>query len=309
MGLIMNVLRSLDISHNLTSDDLIAAIEQRMLVLLDPENSSSSVSKNIKQQSKAINASIYHLKTGGQRMRAKLCVYAGLALNLSNNNIICIAAACELIHNASLIHDDIQDRDEYRRDKKTVWALYGDSISICTGDLFLSAAYRSLSDIDQPKLIGKLIHLIHERVALVIHGQCADLEAKDKLLDDINLYEKVVIAKSGALIGLPLELCLILANMDKWLSKIPSLVEPFSIGYQILDDIKDLKEDAASENKQRSLNAILILEQAQHDLDPILIGSEIARIKFHQVAKIANEFPNNMVGKLAEIALQMAKQV
>lgn len=51
-------------------------------------------------------------------MRVKLCVHAGLSVGLSKDNIICLAAACELIHNASLIHDDIQDRDEFRRGKK-----------------------------------------------------------------------------------------------------------------------------------------------------------------------------------------------
>jgi geranylgeranyl diphosphate synthase type II len=129
------------------------------------------------------------------------------------------------------------------------------------------------------------------------------------LLNDIELYEQVVIAKSGALIGLPLELCLISAQMSEWLPKTASVVEPFSIGYQILDDLNDLKEDVASDSKQRSLNAILVLEQLQGSDDPIKTARQLAREKFQQAAMSAKMLPKNVGHQFAELALYMADQV
>ena len=304
-----NVSRQPDISHSEWTDNLLSLIEHRMFELLAPEISDSRFSNLENIHSNVIQAAVYHLQTGGQRMRVKLCVHAGLSVGLSKENIICLAAACELIHNASLIHDDIQDRDEFRRGKKTVWAVYGQNVAICTGDLFLSAAYLSISSFDRPEFIGKLIQKVHQRIALVINGQSADIALKDKLLKDIELYEQVVIAKSGALIGLPLELCLISAQMTEWLPKTASVVEPFSIGYQIFDDLKDLKDDMASDSKQRSLNAILVLEQLHDCEDPIKMARQLARKKFKQAAINANSLPNTLGHQFAELALYMADQV
>ena len=304
-----NVSRSLDNSQSELPDAISSLIEQRMLELLAPENPASRFSHLETEHSNVVEAAVYHLSTGGRRMRVQLCIHAGLAVGLSTENIVCLGAACELIHNASLIHDDIQDRDEYRRGKKTVWAVYGQSIAICAGDLYLSAAYLSLARFERPELVGKLIQKIHERIAHVIQGQCADLALKDKLLNDIELYEQVVIAKSGALIGLPLELCLISAQMSEWLPKTAAVVEPFSIGYQILDDLNDLKEDVASDSKQRSLNAILVLEQLQGSDDPIKTARQLAREKFQQAAMSAKMLPKNVGHQFAELALYMADQV
>lgn len=197
----------------------------------------------------------------------------------------------------------------YRRGKKTVWALYGESVAICAGDLYLSAAYVSLANVDRPELIGKLIRKIHERVAHVIQGQSADLALKDILFNDIGLYEQIVVAKSGALIGLPLELCLISAQMSEWLPKTASVVEPFSIGYQILDDLNDLKEDAASDLKQRSLNAILVLEQKHRSGDPVMAARYLARQKFQEAATSAGMLPRNLGRQFAELARHLADQV
>lgn len=288
---------------------LSASIEKRMHELLVPEISGSLFSDQKTYQSIAIDAAAYHLSTGGQRMRTKLCIQAGLSLGLSTENIVNLGAACELIHNASLIHDDIQDRDEYRRGKKTVWAIYGQGVGICTGDLFISAAYLSLSNIDQREIIGTLIKKTHDRIATVIYGQCADLALKDQLLTDITVYQQVVIAKSGALIGLPLELCLICAHMPEWLPNIAAVVEPFSIGYQILDDLKDLDEDAKSDTKQQSLNAVLVLEQLQDSQNQIDAAKQLAVQKFNEAANSAMLLPKDLGGQLAELAFYLADQV
>ena len=60
-------------------------------------------------------AASYHLRTGGNRVRAQLALHAGRALGLGVSDAVTLATTCELLHNASLIHDDLQDLDEVRR--------------------------------------------------------------------------------------------------------------------------------------------------------------------------------------------------
>ena len=78
-------------------------------------------------------------------------MHAGLALGLSEPDVLCLAASAELLHNASLVHDDLQDQDGMRRGAPAVWKKYGSNVAICTGDLMLSAAYAALSVILVPR--------------------------------------------------------------------------------------------------------------------------------------------------------------
>ena len=71
----------------------------------------------------------HHLRAGGGRFRAKLALSVSSALNLQADDSEYLAAACELLHNASLIHDDIQDGDPLRRGRETVWSLFGADVA------------------------------------------------------------------------------------------------------------------------------------------------------------------------------------
>ena len=66
-------------------------------------------------------AALHHLNAGGQRIRSRLAVDSAHCLGLTARDGIALAATAELLHNASLIHDDLQDRDKVRRDCATVW--------------------------------------------------------------------------------------------------------------------------------------------------------------------------------------------
>jgi geranylgeranyl pyrophosphate synthase len=297
-----------DLWQSVSENELVTQIEQRMIDLLTSDENNRNPHESDTPRQDAAHAAAYHLGTGGQRLRARLCTHAGIELNLSEENIISLGAACELIHNASLIHDDIQDRAEFRRGEPTVWATYGDGIALCAGDLLLSAAYRSLANVGQPSVISALLKKTHEKIALVIRGQCADIEATHSPVTELRQYEKVVIAKSGALLGLPFELCLITANMSDWLRAIPAFVEPFALGYQILDDIRDIGEDTSKDTKASSLNFILVAERNNTISDTVKYGYQLAHSKFLEAAENARLLPYNMGTRIAEISLQMAKQ-
>ena len=85
----------------------------------------------------------------------------------------------EFIHNASLVHDDIQDQDETRRNRTTVWKQYGSNNALLFGDLLLSKAYEMLGILGMQHYRGpRLIGLLGEKIAMLIQGQSDELSTK-----------------------------------------------------------------------------------------------------------------------------------
>ena len=78
-------------------------------------------------------AALYHLNGGGQRIRSRLAPDSAHCLGLTPRDGIALAATAELLHNASLIHGDLQARDQVRRGCPPVWVAYGEETAICAG--------------------------------------------------------------------------------------------------------------------------------------------------------------------------------
>lgn len=186
-------------------------------------------------------AAHYHLTSGGSRTRAKLCINAGNALQLPTHTTILIAAAIELLHNASLVHDDVQDGDECRRGVKSVWVKYGKADAICAGDLMISAAYSLVAQTAQLNHLPGAFKMIHEAVAHTICGQHLDLNALTSITD--QEYEKIAALKSGPLIQLTLSLPLFLAGYTQFVERAETALAQFAVAYQILDDLEDWQQD------------------------------------------------------------------
>ena len=213
-------------------------------------------------------AATYHLRAGGQKVRARLGLCSALALGLSESDAIGIAACAELLHNASLIHDDLQDGDLYRRGIRSVWNQFGMNTALCCGDLFLSAAYAALGGIDSNPKLPEALALVHQRVARAVHGQCADLAELHAGHDAVEQYLAITKSKSGALLALPIELSLLLSGNDQDIPLAKGVCENFAVSYQALDDIQDVAADAARPSKTDysgnavlpGLNIVLILQ-------------------------------------------------
>jgi geranylgeranyl pyrophosphate synthase len=234
--------------------ELLDLVERRMVDLIAP-----SCPWDEGERTDAVRAASYHLASGGQRVRARLALSSGKALGLSDDDAICIASCAELLHNASLIHDDLQDGQQFRRGVETVSAAYGRHIAICTGDLLLSAAYAALSRFGNPRLFPALISLVHERTSSVINGQCAGLIPTGRAVADMALYERIAAAKSGSLLSLPMELALAGSSNREWIEEARLAAEHFAVGYQIVDDMDDIEQDEGS----LSVNAVLVLKASE----------------------------------------------
>lgn len=190
----------------------------------------------------------YHIKNSGGQTRAKVSLAASQSLGISPSDALCAASAVELLHNASLVHDDIQDKAEYRRGKESLWKKFGTNSAICAGDLMISAAFNAITTLENKEALGKVIETMHRRIRETITGQFSDLSFN--VNDDITVeqYESVAAGKSSPLIGLAIELPLIIAGYEELSNTIDRTVVPFAVAYQMLDDLTDIEQDEYSES-------------------------------------------------------------
>ncbi len=254
----------------------------------------------------AAQAALDHLAGKGQCIRTRLALHAGLALHLSANDAVAIAATVELLHNASLIHDDLQDRDRFRRGRASVWAAFGDDVAICAGDLLLSAAFVSLAGLSNPERLAALISLTHSRTALAIAGQCADLGARRRRPLEVAEYERIVAAKSGALISLPLELVLLASGNATFCAQARRAAESFAIGYQIVDDIEDRESDA---RRPGALNINAVLRESGHEHDTLEPARSLGLRHLSDAAAAALVLPNRCGDLLREFSLRFSARL
>jgi len=214
--------------------------------------------------SKTLNLSIeavkYHLSSPGQQFRAKVCLDVCIKFGVIYDDMLTLAAVAELLHNASLIHDDIQDGDENRRNQPTVWKKFGRNVAICAGDLLLSTAYGVLADYSQPKLLPKLISTVHEQTRSTIEGQSKDIAYKNSPYISIEEYVQIATLKSGGLLNLPIELALIAANKNSFVELARKASAEFAVGYQMADDLDDITKDAVNKTECQSVNIIFVLK-------------------------------------------------
>lgn len=242
----------------------------------------------------------YHFDSNASCTRARLALNAGLKLGLSETNCIAIAASCELIHNASLLHDDIQDGDTQRRGKEAAWSRFDKSTAMCAGTLMLSAAFDAINSI-QPYSPTLVAHL-HQRTADLICGQTLDLSFASQ---PVNLegYLNIAALKSGSLLALPLELVMIASNQISALSDATIAGQSFAVAYQIADDLNDVHDDQTrgtcniiSVLEQIHLDKTLATSEAMHLMQAHLVKAEshAARLPAH-----SGDFLVSLCGKLS----------
>ncbi|TVO63862.1 MULTISPECIES: polyprenyl synthetase family protein [Spiribacter] len=190
----------------------------------------------------ARDAAIYHLNTGGHRMRARLAL-ASSAGRLDTHDSTAAAAACELLHNASLIHDDISDHDLYRRGQASVRSLYGDDVALCAGDLLLTTAYQIAAGMRDADTSRRLMAAMADCTARVIGGQSVELAGRERRRPVSRRdYLAATREKTAPLIELALNVGVQTdAGATAPLERGRQLAAAIGLAYQILDDLDDLQ--------------------------------------------------------------------
>src|SRR4051812_31976892 len=166
----------------------------------------------------------YHLGldgsgSSGKRMRPVLGLLAYASITGDHRRALPGAAAVELGHNFSLVHDDIEDHDVERRHRRTLWAVHGIPQAINTGDMLFSLsriALHRLTDLGFPDAtVLRLMLLYDETCVALCEGQYMDMAASDSEAPmSVDAYFDMIGRKTAALIAASIEAGAVLATSD-----------------------------------------------------------------------------------------------
>lgn len=181
-----------------------------------------------------------HLETGGKRLRAKLALSACEALGGRADHAVDWAAAVELLHNASLVHDDIQDGDRMRRGKAALWARYGSPQAINAGDLLLMLPFRALARYPADQQVA-LVQILAEYAERTVRGQISERDLTASTAGDWGAYFDAVAEKTGTLFALPVRGAAELASVStEHATELARTFASIGVLYQLQDDLLDL---------------------------------------------------------------------
>ncbi|MDN3506296.1 MAG: polyprenyl synthetase family protein [Simkaniaceae bacterium] len=201
-----------------------ASIDQTLLQLFSNENDP------------LCQAALYSLE-GGKRLRPLLCLAVLDLYDVEIEKGLYPAAALEMIHTYSLIHDDLpcMDDDDERRGKPSLHRAYSESLAVLTGDFLLTYGFetlansRDLTDAEKVALTKTLA--TRSGAQGMIGGQVLDLE------ENSHGWQEMALKKTGALFSTALEFGAILAGVETHIFK--GLGEHLGLAYQLLDDLSD----------------------------------------------------------------------
>jgi len=183
----------------------------------------------------------YHLKTGGKRLRAlltlgssKLCGY------LKGGRDINLAACIELIHGATLLHDDVIDNSDTRRGKKTINTIWGNQSAILTGDYLLSRCFEIM--VEDGNL--EVLKLLSSTSAKIAQGEILQLQHKGEIDMLEETYLKIIYSKTAALFSAATKVGAILSKKNnKEKEALEFYGKNLGLTFQIADDTLDYNSE------------------------------------------------------------------
>jgi len=255
----------------------------------------------------------YSLFAGGKRIRPILALASFEACGGDSKKIIPQAAALELIHTYSLIHDDLpaMDNDDLRRGKATSHKMFGEAMAILAGDALLTEAFSMMTQTDikiKPSLLLKAVR----EVALaaghngMVGGQAQDIISEDaepdgEILEFIHLHKTAALIKSSVRIG-----TILAGSRKKQLQALTIYGENTGLAFQIIDDVLDV--EGTPEELGKSVGSDSRKKKMTY---PSLYGIEGARKKANELISIAIDaigIFSSEADPLREIAGYLAKR-
>lgn len=203
-------------------------------------------------QKQVLEAMNYSMLAGGKRLRPLMMREVYDCLGGKGKEIDYFQTALEMIHNYSLVHDDMpcMDNDMYRRGRKTTHAVYGEGMALLAGDgllnLAMETATKAFEVTDNPERVGRAISILFRKSGIygMMGGQCADLLAesldKDKVTGDLLIF--IHEHKTAALIEAALMIGAVLAGADDdTVAKLERIGSNVGQAFQIQDDVLDVE--------------------------------------------------------------------
>ncbi|MBI1371558.1 MAG: polyprenyl synthetase family protein [Phycisphaera sp.] len=192
----------------------------------------------------AVNDLARHLeKYRGKMLRPTLVAVAGIAVNPANpltDEHRTIATVVEMVHMATLVHDDVLDEQDVRRKGATINRLAGNETAVMLGDYLISHAYHLCSSLDNQCIARMIAHTTNT----VCEGEVLQLSNRNNWSLDEQTYFEIIRRKTASLCGVSCRLGAMLAGADKAVcERLYDYGEQLGVAFQIVDDVLDLTGD------------------------------------------------------------------
>ena len=232
MGSVVQIKNHINNSYS----ELKTSVEDKLILV--EEKIKSKLSSKVELVDEMTN---YHLKTGGKRLRAiltlgsaKLCGYD------KGSRDVNLAACVELIHAATLMHDDVIDNGQIRRGKKTLNNIWGNQSSILVGDYLLSRCFEMM--VEDGNL--EILKLLSSTSAEISQGEVLQLQHKGEIDMLEETYFKIISSKTASLFAAATRVGSVIAEKE---NKIKDALEFYGknlgLTFQIADDTLDYNSD------------------------------------------------------------------
>jgi heptaprenyl diphosphate synthase len=203
----------------------------------DLEKIEDILKENMKCKEKKIEKTLLEMvSSGGKMLRPSFLLLAGRFGKFSSKKLYPLASVIEILHMATLIHDDIIDNSEYRRGVRTIQAEYGPNYAVFTGDLLFTRCFMLLSDntsMENMKLISNVI-------ARICQGEIEQYSAHYQIDNTVKQYLRRISTKTAALFSLSFFIGASESKCSKNLTKqLARIGYNIGMAFQIIDDILD----------------------------------------------------------------------
>ena len=226
--------------------------------------------------SRTRDAMFYSLLAGGKRVRPRLLLALLKGYGKEESLGYPCAAAIEMIHTYSLIHDDLpaMDDDDLRRGRPTCHIVFDEATAILAGDALLSEAFGIVMKSEcSAEIRGRLVELLSAYAGVdgMILGQTLDIAAERQPVSDIEALEEIHRHKTGKLLTLPLLCAAWLGDHPQDIEALQQIGERIGLSFQIQDDILDVtrsrqelgKSTSDEKNHKSTYVSLLGIESSQ----------------------------------------------
>ena len=223
--------------------------------MLNAENLKKDVEQwlqelNYKRQPQELYTPIeYSLSLGGKRIRPVLCLAACTLFSDDYERAKTAALAIEIFHNFTLLHDDVMDHADIRRNKPTVCAKWNSNVAMLSGDAMLIDAYQTISQVDSPAF-SLILNTFTQTAKEVCEGQQYDMDFENTIDVTIEQYMEMIRLKTAVLIAASIKIgALIGGATDAETEILYNFGINMGLAFQLQDDLLDTYGNEATFGK------------------------------------------------------------
>jgi geranylgeranyl pyrophosphate synthase len=233
--------------------------------------------------------------TAGKNLRAQICTDFGRIFNVPEIELHILSRAAELVHNATLCHDDVIDQSEFRRNHKTSNAVIGNKKAVLLGDYILAKTLVEISELGRPELITELSLCLKK----LVDGEWIQEKCTNPFTFKFDEYKRLAYNKTSSLFVWALKAPLLFQSAsEETLQKVEELGNTLGLIFQIQDDIIDFSKQSKKQvytdliNNNPNFVFSSLQDISQEDIENLLFAGSFEVLNPHNQNQILKEIEN-----------------